>query len=609
MAKLEAKLETIVDSVGNFFSGKDQLPWCDPDIVAVKIEVATIQGVGILWRDFVIPKGCFVVPFLSAVHLDENVYNGALNLNLCSYAWLFCLHGFDDKLDRACILNSTRLKLKSPKDSSYLPNLQVQAIREVWDVLSNEEVVEIVSSAPTRSSAARILVDAAAREWKLKYPTSKMNDCAVVCLFLDGKDGVSDIVSAAKVAAVAHPLAEKAEEIASNISYHAQFSPHFSPLKFELEQAYYATAESVRDRLIKVVLAASIVGKFGKVLVSRQFVDNVVQICVLEKVMRRQLTSPNFLDMNCSISQGETVTNIHHWNVGHTSFQYKTWSVTLHFLFMKLSPLNQFQLLKPDKALELGIINSRHEAFITSKLWCNNDHHDLVLPALKTTLKKLGLDYLDLYLIHMPVRLKSEVDGVLEIGKDDLLPFDIEGTWEQLWHKKLTQLLENATIPPTVNQVEMSSSWQQGKLREFCKQKGIHLAAWSPFSSKVTDIGIHFLKGLQNLALLNLEGCFVTAACLDTLADLSLVQLATHFSPPTERDHRRPPIHVIVICPTRELASQATTEVVELLKYHPTIGVQVVIGGTRLAIQYRSLLLHLEGLEIMWRILLALQLG
>lgn len=63
----------------------------------------------------------------------------------------------------------------------------------VWDVLSNEEVVEIVSSAPTRSSAARILVDAAAREWKLKYPTSKMDDCAVVCLFLDGKmDSESD---------------------------------------------------------------------------------------------------------------------------------------------------------------------------------------------------------------------------------------------------------------------------------------------------------------------------------------------------------------------------------------------------------------------------------
>ncbi|KAF8111741.1 hypothetical protein N665_0073s0096 [Sinapis alba] len=57
----------------------------------------------------------------------------------------------------------------------------------VWDVLSNEEVVEVVASAPSRASAARLVVDSAAREWKLKYPTSKMDDCAVVCLFLDGK--------------------------------------------------------------------------------------------------------------------------------------------------------------------------------------------------------------------------------------------------------------------------------------------------------------------------------------------------------------------------------------------------------------------------------------
>lgn len=60
-------------------------------------------------------------------------------------------------------------------------------------MLSNEEVVDIVSSATTRSSAARSVVDSAAREWKLKYPTSKMDDCAVVCLFLDGRmDSESD---------------------------------------------------------------------------------------------------------------------------------------------------------------------------------------------------------------------------------------------------------------------------------------------------------------------------------------------------------------------------------------------------------------------------------
>ncbi|XP_019053302.1 PREDICTED: alpha-glucan phosphorylase, H isozyme isoform X2 [Nelumbo nucifera] len=55
----------------------------------------------------------------------------------------------------------------------------------------------------------------------------------------------------AKVPAEAHPLAEESSKIASNISYHACYSPHFSPFKFDREQAYYATAESVRDRLIQ----------------------------------------------------------------------------------------------------------------------------------------------------------------------------------------------------------------------------------------------------------------------------------------------------------------------------------------------------------------------
>lgn len=52
-------------------------------------------------------------------------------------------------------------------------------------MLSNKEVVDIVASAPARSSAARALVETAVRSWRHKYPTSKVDDCAVVCLFLD----------------------------------------------------------------------------------------------------------------------------------------------------------------------------------------------------------------------------------------------------------------------------------------------------------------------------------------------------------------------------------------------------------------------------------------
>lgn len=58
-------------------------------------------------------------------------------------------------------------------------------IVQVWDVLSNKEAIEIVASAPGHTTAARALVDCAVRAWRLKYPTSKNDDCAVVCLFLE----------------------------------------------------------------------------------------------------------------------------------------------------------------------------------------------------------------------------------------------------------------------------------------------------------------------------------------------------------------------------------------------------------------------------------------
>lgn len=86
----------------------------------------------------------------------------------------------------------------------------VLATDGIWDVLSNKEVVDIVAAAPTRSSASRALVETAVKAWRYKYPTSKVDDCAVVCLFFDRKVNVSSAPSDSK--SKEHPNVENGSE-------------------------------------------------------------------------------------------------------------------------------------------------------------------------------------------------------------------------------------------------------------------------------------------------------------------------------------------------------------------------------------------------------------
>ncbi|KAK1552174.1 hypothetical protein Q3G72_011788 [Acer saccharum] len=125
------------------------------------------------------------------------------------------------------------------------------------------------------------------------------------------------------------------------------------------------------------------------------------------------------------------------------------------------------------EALRQGLIKSRHELFITSKLWIANGHCHLVLSALQNTLKNLGLEYLDLYLIHFPASLRPGLGFPFE--KEDIAAMDYESVWEAMEEcqllgltksigvsnfscKKLHNLLATAKIPPAVNQVSQLTS-------------------------------------------------------------------------------------------------------------------------------------------------------
>ena len=121
----------------------------------------------------------------------------------------------------------------------------------------------------------------------------------------------------------------------------------------------------------------------------------------------------------------------------------------------------------------------REELFITTKVWNADQGYESTLAAFESSMEKLGLDYLDLYLIHWPKPEKNkDTWRALEKLYKDGRVRAIGVSNFQIHHLK--DLMATAEIKPMVNQVEYHPHLAQTELLEFCKAEGIQLEAWSP---------------------------------------------------------------------------------------------------------------------------------
>lgn len=144
---------------------------------------------------------------------------------------------------------------------------------------------------------------------------------------------------------------------------------------------------------------------------------------------------------------------------------------------------------------------TREELWITSKLWNNRHRKEDVKGAFEITRKDLGLDYLDLYLIHWPVALQYNI-GYSQKGEDliSLTEIPLSETWRELIDlqekgltkhigvsnfsiKKINQITEETGVMPEVVQVESHPFLQQKDLLNFAQEKGIFLTGYCPLGS------------------------------------------------------------------------------------------------------------------------------
>lgn len=129
---------------------------------------------------------------------------------------------------------------------------------------------------------------------------------------------------------------------------------------------------------------------------------------------------------------------------------------------------------------------SREELFVTTKLWVQDTGYDNTLKAFETSLRKLGLDYLDLYLIHQPFGdFYASWRAMEKLLKEGRIRAIGVCNFSQ---ERLVDLCMNNEIPPAINQIEIHPFYQQQSAINIMKEYQVQPEAWGPLSEGQKDI-------------------------------------------------------------------------------------------------------------------------
>jgi 2,5-diketo-D-gluconate reductase A len=151
---------------------------------------------------------------------------------------------------------------------------------------------------------------------------------------------------------------------------------------------------------------------------------------------------------------------------------------------------------------------NREKLFITSKLWVDDSGYESTKKAFETSINKLGVEYLDLYLIHWP---RGDVKGswkAMEVlNKEGKIRAIGVSNFEP---DQLDDLMADGKIKPAINQIETHVFFQQHNSYEFLKKSEVQMEAWSPFAAgrngifnnhTLADIGKKYNKSIAQVCL------------------------------------------------------------------------------------------------------------